>query len=105
MDILIRIKRLVLHGRYRFTNKAREEMEADELTVDDVLESIMNAQMIAKVMRSRRPGEDRRSGRLYVIKSFNYAGTVICTKGKIGHDAQGDFLYIFISSKIATYGE
>jgi YgiT-type zinc finger domain-containing protein len=33
MDVLVRIKRLVLRGWVRFTEKARQEMDADDLTV------------------------------------------------------------------------
>ncbi|MFQ5807800.1 MAG: hypothetical protein ACE5I3_15240 [Phycisphaerae bacterium] len=53
MDVLIQIKRLVLRECIRFTDKAREEMEADALSVDDVVESIVNAQSITKTLRSR----------------------------------------------------
>jgi len=43
IDILIRIKRAVLAGRYAFSEKARVEMEADGITELDVAESILNA--------------------------------------------------------------
>ena len=39
MDTLLRIKRLVLRGQVRFTEKARDEMEGDELSAVEVLES------------------------------------------------------------------
>jgi len=42
MDILIRIKRLVLAGRVRFTAKAQAEMDRDDLTRNDVIESVLN---------------------------------------------------------------
>ena len=38
-DVLVRIKRLVLAGRYVFSEKARTEMESDALTELDVAES------------------------------------------------------------------
>jgi hypothetical protein len=62
MDTLLRIKRLVVRGWIRFTEKARDEMEADGLSAADVIESIVNAQGIAKTLRSRArskryPGE------------------------------------------------
>jgi len=47
-DVLIRIKRAVLAGRYAFSEKARIEMEADSLTESDVAESIINAVAIYK---------------------------------------------------------
>ena len=36
MDVLIRIKRAVLAGRYAFSEKARLEMEIDDLTELDI---------------------------------------------------------------------
>lgn len=46
MDVLTRIKRAVLAGRYAFTKKARVEMEADDLTELDVAESIERSRHI-----------------------------------------------------------
>ncbi|MFQ5821852.1 MAG: hypothetical protein ACE5I5_17835 [Candidatus Heimdallarchaeota archaeon] len=54
-DVLVRIKRAVLSGRYVFSEKARIEMEADGITELDVVESIINAVAIYKKMRSRSP--------------------------------------------------
>ena len=51
-EILIRIKRAVLAGRYAFSAKARLEMECDALTELDVAESILNAVAIYKRLRS-----------------------------------------------------
>ena len=52
MNVLIRIKRAVLAGRYTFGKKARIEMETDDLTEVDVAESILNARDIYKKLRS-----------------------------------------------------
>jgi len=52
IDILVRIKRAVLAGRYVFSEKARVEMEADGITELDVAESILNAVAIYKTIRS-----------------------------------------------------
>ncbi len=41
-DVLIRIKRAVLSGRYFFSEKARSEMESDGLSELDIAESILN---------------------------------------------------------------
>lgn len=41
VEILVRIKRAVLSGRYAFSEKARIEMETDSLTELDVAESIV----------------------------------------------------------------
>ena len=54
-DILVRIKRVVLAGRYAFSEKARLEMEADGLTELDAAESILNAVAIYKKIRSTSP--------------------------------------------------
>ena len=51
-DVLVRIKRAVLAGRYAFSEKARIEMEADGITELDVAESILNAVAIYKTIRS-----------------------------------------------------
>jgi len=46
LDILFKIKRLVIARRVVFSAKAREERLADDLSVEDVLESILNAPTI-----------------------------------------------------------
>ena len=79
-------------------------MEADGLGAAEVVESIVNAQAIAKTLRSpsrakRHPGE-----KLYVIKSFSYDGTLIYTKGAIVRQAEQEVFYVFVSAKIATLG-
>ena len=51
-DVLVRIKRLVLAGRYEFSEKARIEMKADSIIELDVAESILNAVAIYKTIRS-----------------------------------------------------
>lgn len=98
MDVLVQIKRLVLRGDVRFTEKARDEMDADGLRVTDVLESVMNAQAIAKTLKSTSSARRRSGEKLYVIKSFSYEGTIVRENGHAT-------FYIFISSKLATLGE
>jgi hypothetical protein len=105
MDTLLRIKRLVVRGLIRFTEKARAEMDADDLTAGDVVESILNAQAIRKVLRSRSRSRRQAAEKLYVIQSFNYAGTLIYTKGTIVREARREVFYVFISAKVATLGE
>jgi hypothetical protein len=68
MDTLVRIKRLALRGWIRFTEKARDEMEGDGLSAGDVVESIVNAQGIAKTLRSRSRSTRFAGEKLYVIK-------------------------------------
>ena len=54
-DILKRIKRAFSAGNYAFSEKARIEMEADQITELDVAESILNAVAIYKTIRSTSP--------------------------------------------------
>ncbi len=105
MNTLLRIKRLVLRGWIRFTEKARDEMEADGLSASDVIESIANAQAIAKTVRSRSRAKRYAGEKLYVIKSFSYDGTLIYTKGAIVRQEDREVFYVFISAKIATLDE
>ncbi len=102
MDTLLRIKRLVLRGQVRFTEKARDEMEVDGLEVADVTESILNAQTIDKTVRSRSPRRHHAREKIYVIKSFSFSNTLIYTKGAIVREAAREVFYIFVSAKIAT---
>ena len=59
-DVLVRIKRAVLAGRYAFGEKARIGMEVDGPTEADVAESIVNCVAIYKRLRSRSPLRSRR---------------------------------------------
>lgn len=58
-DVLKRIKRLLLSGRYFFTDKATVERERDGLSEEDVVEAIINAQSIQKTTNSQSPIEKR----------------------------------------------
>ncbi len=98
-DILIRIKRAVLAGRYAFSEKARMEMEADGLTELDVAESILNAVAIYKKIRSQSPYRRDTKEYLYVIQSTNLEGLVLYTKGKLVHEAGIEIYYFLVSSK------
>jgi len=100
-DILVRIKRAVLAGRYAFSDKARSEMEADDLTELDVAESILNAVAVYKTIRSRSPLRRQRKEYLHVIQSTNLDGIMIYTKGKLVRDADAETYYFLISSKRA----
>jgi len=84
MDVLRRIKRLVLEDHIRFSDKALFEMHIDDLDEQDVAESILSARTIAKTFRSTSPNRSHAGEKLYVIKSSNYQGTPIYTKGRFG---------------------
>ena len=81
-DILVRIKRSILAGRYAFSEKARIEMESDGLTEFDVAESIINAVAIYKRLRSRSRRRSSWTEYLYVIQSTNLEGVMVYSKGK-----------------------
>lgn len=100
-DVLVRIKRAVLAGRYVFSEKARLEMETDSLTELDVAESILNAVAIYKRIRSRSPFRRQDREYLYVIQSTNLDGLMIYTKGKLMREAGVETYYFLISSKKA----
>jgi hypothetical protein len=100
MDVLIRIKRAVLAGRYAFSEKARLEMETDDLTELDIAESILNAVAIYKRLRSTSPLRKRREY-LYVIQSTNLDGLAIYTKGKLVQEGGVETYYFLVSSKRA----
>ena len=77
--------------------------QADKLTTSDVTESIINAQRIDKVIRSRSPARRYTGEKLYVIKSFSFGGTLIYTKGAIVRQAGEEVFYILVSAKLATF--
>ena len=100
-DILVRIKRAVLAGRYVFSEKARLEMEADGLTELAVAESILNAVAIYKRIRSRSPFRQQAREYLYVIQGTNLDGVIVYTKGKLVREADAETYYFLLSSKRA----
>lgn len=83
--------------------KALDEMDADGLIEEDVLESILNAQF---VRTKKSSGHFRQSAKeqVYIIESFTYSGILIYTKGVIRKDGDSEKFYLLISSKksIAT---
>ncbi len=98
-DVLVKIKRAVLAGRYAFSEKARIEMEADGITELDVAESILNAVAIYKTIRSVSPFRKRGREYLYIIQSTNLNGLPIYSKGKLMKEQGQDIYYFLISSK------
>jgi len=100
-DILVRIKRAVLAGRYAFSEKARLEMEVDGLEELDVAESILNAVAIYKKIRSTSQSRNKAKEYLYVMQSPNLDGIAIYTKGKLVREGGEDTYYFLVSSKRA----
>jgi hypothetical protein len=101
VDILVRIKRSILAGRYAFSEKARIEMESDGLTEFDVAESIINAVAIYKRLRSRSHRRSSRFEYLYVIQSTNLEGVMVYSKGKLVREHGEDHFYFVVSAKQA----
>lgn len=99
---LLKIKRLILDGHYHITDKADAEMYADGLTNTDVLEAIMNAHKIDKVMKSTSKGKTHKGEKVYVIQGLTYDNILIYTKGTIKKADGQDILYILISAKRST---
>ena len=99
-EVLIRIKRAVLAGRYAFSAKARLEMERDGLTELDLAESILNAVAIYKKLRSTSRFRAAREY-LYVIQSSNLEGLAIYSKGKLVKEGGVETYYFLISAKRA----
>lgn len=100
-DVLIRIKRAVLEGRFAFSEKASFELEEDGLNELDVAESILNAVAIYKTIRSTSPSRRQAREYLYVIQSTNLSGLPIYTKGKFIRELGTETYYFLISSKKA----
>ena len=98
-DILIRIKRVILAGRFAFSEKARLEMESDGLTELDIAESILSATAIYKTIRSHSPLKGRKREYLYVIQGTNLDGLFIYSKGKLIGESGTETYYFLVSSK------
>ena len=101
VDLLVRIKRLVVARQVEFTLKAEEERLRDGLAVEDVLESIVNANAIKKTLRSRSSGRVQPKELLYVIESPNYSGLWVYTKGTIRRKGGAEVFYVLVSAKLA----
>ena len=100
-DVLVRIKRAVLTGRFVFSDKASIELEADGLIELDAIESILTAVAIYKKIRSTSPVRRQAREYLYVIQSTNLSGLPIYTKGKLVSEAGLETYYFLVSSKRA----
>ena len=98
--ILRKIKDCIIIGNYRFTEKAKKEMLRDNLDYLEVLESIVNAQFITKKIKSVNQKKQQKEY-LYIIKSFDYSGLLIYTKGKLFKQKEKEMFYILISSKLS----
>jgi hypothetical protein len=99
VDILTKIKRLAIARRLRFTFKADIERIHDGLSVEDIVESLVNAPVINKTLRSRSPNRLLPREKLYVIISSTYDGTLIYAKETIRRTQGVEEYYLLISAK------
>jgi len=98
-DLLVRIKRAVLRGRMRLTEKALFEMRVDVLLREDVAESIVGAHDIYKTIRSTSSARVERREYLHVIRGYSLDGTLIYSKGKLAGPPDDEWFYLLISAK------
>ncbi len=98
MDLLGRIKSAVVRGDVVFTEKARSELEQDNLLEIDVLESILNAGDV-RLKRSRNVHRRSPAEKVCIIEAISYAGILIYTKGVLRREGGHDEIYVPISSK------
>ena len=101
MDVIVRIKRLVISRNVLFTEKAELEMAEESLTPELVFEAILNAPAIYKIIRSKNP-RSAKVEKLYIIKGMTFDGLGVYTKGKILTKEGVDIFYVLISSKKNT---
>lgn len=102
VDILAKIKRLAIARRLRFTFKADVERIRDGLSVEDIVESLVNAPVINKTLRSRSSHRLLSREKLYVIISSTYDGTLVYTKGTLRKTHDVEEYYLLISAKKDT---
>jgi hypothetical protein len=98
MDLLVKIKRLIVSGNVLFTKKAELEIDRNSLTEELVLEAILNAPGISKKIRSTHPYNAEKEY-LYIIIGLTFDDIPIYTKGKIIKSDDQEKFYVLISSK------
>jgi hypothetical protein len=94
------IKRLVFRRQIIWTAQSESQMSTDDLTRDEVVESILNARLL-RAKKSTSP--DRRTSRekVYIIVGKTFAGLPIYTKGVIRREADREVFYVIISARRA----
>lgn len=73
-------------------------MDSDNLTEEDVVESILTAEFV----RTKLSTSEFRTGRrekVYVIESYSFTGTLVYTKGAIKGKGVNARYFLLISSK------
>lgn len=103
MDILHRIKRLVIIGRLKFTDKAYSEMLQDGLDTGDVAESIVSATFVRGKLSTSVAKRHARE-KAWIIEGFTFKGVCIYIKGMIRKFEEQEHFYVLISAKRSTIG-
>src|SRR5262249_25956184 len=97
-SVLILIKQLALRRKIIWTAQSESQMNADELTRDEVIESIVNARWVrSKRSPSNRRGDSRE--KVHIIVGRTFAGLAIYTKGVIRKVEDQETFYVMISAK------
>lgn len=98
MDILVTIKRLVFRRQIIWTSHADTQMVEDDLTREEIIESILSA----RHLRSKRSTSEGRVGRrekVHIIVGKTFAGVPVYTKGVIRRERESAAFYVVISAK------
>lgn len=98
---LVKIKRLILQGKYEFRLSAETQLANDDLTMEDALEAILNADYLVK-KNSTSQDKLQPKEKVYIIESFTYDGILMYTKGTIRNKGTQETFYIIISAKRST---
>lgn len=101
---LIKIKKLILLGRYEFRLSAAVQLTSDGLTKEDALGAILNADFLMKKNSTSQDKLERKE-KVYIIESFTYDGILMYTKGIIRTKGNQETFYIIISAKRSTSGD
>ncbi len=101
VDVLLFIKSLVLRERVIFTEKARIEMETDNLLQIEVLESILNARRL-RTKISTSPYHRSRREKVFIFNSKSFQGIPIYTNGVLRKERGEFYFYVFLSAKRST---
>lgn len=102
VNLLYKIKRLIIQGHYLFTHKATAERITDGLSQEDILESILNADHV-RFKRSTSPSKQLKNEKICIIEGFTFDGLLVYTKGVIRKTGSKEEFYILISSKRSVY--
>jgi hypothetical protein len=101
MDLLRRIKSLIVHRHYRYTVKAADKLETDDLEEEDVFESIRQRRA-----DQQNPAIDKTTGRKALChRKHQLQRDAHLQQGAIRREAGEEVYYIFVSAKRSKFGD